>query len=83
MQACHGHTFFGNDCHEYLHPSPTHICQSVVAKTSHLSDSVEVQTKAHDIACKCQLFVRVHERIAHALPSTDEEINKLNSDIVR
>ena len=30
------HFFFGNDCHEYLHSSATHICQSVVAK-SHLS----------------------------------------------
>ena len=37
MQAYHGRTFFGNDCHEYLHPSAKHICQSVVAKTSHLS----------------------------------------------
>ena len=74
---------FGSDCHKYLHPSATHICQNVVAKTSQLSDSVEVQTKAHDIASKFQLFVRVHKRIAHALPSTDEEIDKLDSDIVR
>ena len=29
-----------------------------------------------------QFFVRVHERIAHAVTSTDEEIIKLDSDIV-
>ena len=84
MQAYHGRSFVGNHCHKYLQLSVTNdICQSVVEKTFQLSDSVEVQTKAHDIASKFQLFVRVHKRIAHALPSTDEEIDKLDSDIVR
>ena len=45
--------------------------------------SVEMQTKAHDIASKFQLFARVHERIAHELSATDEEINTFDSDIVR
>ena len=88
MQAYHGRSFVGNHCHKYLQPSVTNdICQSVVEKTFQLSDSVEVQTKAHDIASKFQIlnefFARVHKHIAHALPTTDEEINKLDSDIIR
>ena len=85
MQAYRGRTLVGNHCHKYLQPSVTHVCQSVVAKTFQLSDSVEVQTKAHDIAFKYQilneLFARVHKSIAHALPTTEEEINNLDSDI--
>ena len=88
MQAYHGRSFVSNHCHKYLQPSVTNdICQSVVEKTFQLSDSVEVQTKAHDIASKFQIlnefFARVHKHIAHALPTTDEEINKLDSDIIR
>ena len=88
MQAYHGRSFVGNHCHKYLQPSVTNdICQSVVEKTFQLSDSVEVQTQAHDIASKFQIlnefFARVHKHIAHALPTTDEEINKLDSDIIR
>ena len=72
MQAYHGRTFVGNHCHKYLQPSVTHdVCQSVVAKTFQLSDDVEVQKKAHDIASKYQilneLFTRVHKSTAHAL----------------
>ena len=51
---------------------------SVVAKTFQLSDSVKMQTKAHDIAFKYQilneLFARVHKSIAHELPTAEEEI---------
>ena len=88
MQAYHGRTFVGNHCHKYLQPSVTHdVCQSVVAKTFQLSDDVEVQKKAHDIASKYQilneLFTRVHKSTAHALPTTEEEINNLDSDIIR
>ena len=71
-----------------IQPFVTHdVCQSVVAKTFQLIDNVEVQTKAHDIASKYQilneLFARVHKSIAHALPSAEEEINDLDSDIIR
>ena len=88
MQAYHGHTFVGNHCHKYLQPSVTHdVCQSVVVKTFQLSDDVEVQKKAHDIASKYQilneLFTRVHKSTAHALPTAEEEINNLDSDIIR
>ena len=88
MQACHGRTLVGNHCHKYLQPSVKHdVCQSVVAKTFQLSDSVEMQTKAHDIASKYQilneLFARVHKSIAHALPTAEEEINKPDSDNIR
>ena len=88
MQACHGRTLVGNHCHKYLQPSVTHdVCQSVVAKTFQLSDDVEVQKKAHDIASKYQilneLFARVHKSISHALPTTGEEINNLDSDIIK
>jgi len=88
MQAYHGRTFVGNHCHKYLQPSVTHdVCQSVVAKTFQLSDDVEVQKKAHDIASKYQilneLFTRVHKSIAHAPPTTEEEINNLDSDIIK
>ena len=79
MQACHGRTLVGNHCHKYLQPSVTHdVCLSVV---------VEMQTKAYDIAFKYQilneLFARVHKSIAHALPTAEEEINDLDSDIIR
>ena len=65
-----------------IQPFVTHdVCQSVVAKTFQLIDNVEVQTKAHDIASKYQilneLFTRVHNSTAHALPTTEEEINNL------
>lgn len=71
-----------------IQPFVTHdVCQSVVAKTFQLIDNVEVQTKAHDIASKYQilneLFARVHKSIAHALPTAEEEINDLDSDIIR
>ena len=80
-------TFVGNHCHKYFQPSITHIFQSVEVKTLQLSDNVKVQTEAHDTASKHQilneLFARVHKRNAPALPNTEEEINNLDSDIIK
>ena len=85
-QKYHGKSFIGNDCHKYLsHQVYSNICDSILEKTTELTENEIIRRQARDIVFKFKrlwgLFASIHKSISYSNHIDDDFIPLIQRSI--